>query len=125
MLRRIAGTRGLLVGDAAGAPSPLTAGGLDPCFRLSTVATEAIVDHLVRDDQDLLAAYSGDRFRPRFTSRLLMRRLLTSLDDPRLVEAVCLSLRIFPGSAIARSVLFGANSFPGEPREGRATARLA
>ena len=35
MLRRVAGTRGLLVGDAAGAPSPLTAGGLDPCFRLS------------------------------------------------------------------------------------------
>jgi len=125
MLRRIAGTRGLLVGDAAGAPSPLTAGGLDPCFRLSTVATEAIVDHLVRDDQGLLETYSGDRFRPRFASRLIMRRLLTALDDPRVLEAVCVSLRIFPASSIARAVFFGANSFPGEPCEGRATARLA
>jgi len=125
MLRRIAGTRGLLVGDAAGAPSPLTAGGLDPCFRLSTVAAGAIVDHLVRDDQGLLEAYSGDCFRPRFMSRLFMRRLLTALDDPRGLEAVCLSLRIFPASSIARAVLFGRNSFPGEPTEAQATARLA
>ena len=125
MLRRIACTRGLLVGDAAGAPSPLTAGGLDPCFRLSAVAVEAIVHHLVHDDQRALAAYSGDRFRPRFKSRLLMRRALTALDDPRLVEAVCLSLRIFPGSTIARSVLFGPNSFPGRPNAALPTATLA
>ena len=78
-----------------------------------------------RDDQDLLAAYSGERFRPRFTSRLFMRRILTALDDPRLVEVVCLSLRIFPASAIARALLFGPNSFPGEPTDTRATARLA
>lgn len=125
ILRRIAGTRGLLVGDAAGASSPLTAGGLDPCFRLSAVAAEAIVDHLVHDDQGPLAAYSGDRFRRRFTSRLLMRRMLTALDDPRLVEAVCLSLRIFPASAIARAVLFGANSFPGGSNGALPTPRPA
>lgn len=125
MLRRVAGTRGLLVGDAAGAPSPLTGGGLDPCFRLSAVATEAIVDHLIYDDQSLLATYTGDQFRPRFTSRLLMRRMLTAFNDPRLVEAVCLSLRIFPASSIARTVLFGANSFPGGPGETQAAASLA
>jgi flavin-dependent dehydrogenase len=122
MLRRVAGTRGLLVGDAAGAPSPLTAGGLDPCFRLTAVAAEAIVDHLVRDDQTLLATYSGARFRPRFTSRLLMRRLLTSLENPLVVEAVCLSLRLSPGSSIARAVLFGAHSFPGDTDEAQAAS---
>ena len=125
MLRRVAGTRGLLVGDAAGAPSPLTAGGLDPCLRLTAVASEAIVDHLIRDDQTLLATYSGERFRPRFTSRLLMRRLLTALDDPRLVEAVCLSLRFFPAKSIARGVLFGAHSFPGDAGETQAETRFA
>jgi flavin-dependent dehydrogenase len=120
MLRRVAGTRGLLVGDAAGAPSPLTAGGLDPCFRLSTVAAETIVDHLVRDDQRLC-----DRFRSRFTWRFLMRRLLTAFDDPRLIEVVCLSLRVFPAKSIARTVLFGAHSFPDEPGDVQAAARLA
>ena len=35
VLRRIGGDRGLLVGDAAGAVSPLTAGGFDACLRLS------------------------------------------------------------------------------------------
>jgi flavin-dependent dehydrogenase len=125
MLRRIAGPRGLLVGDAAGAPSPLTAGGLDPCLRLSVLAAEAIVDHVAHDDHSLLATYSGDAFRPRFTSRLLMRRMLTALNDPRLVEGVCLSLRILPSSAIARTVLFGAGSFPSEPVDVQARERTA
>jgi len=43
------------------------------------------------------------------------------LDDPRLLEAVCLSLRFFPALSIARSVLFGVKSFPGEPGDGWAT----
>ena len=34
VLRNIANRHGLLIGDAAGAVSPLTAGGLDPCMRL-------------------------------------------------------------------------------------------
>ena len=42
VLRNIASTRGLLIGDAAGAVSPLTAGGLDPCMRLSTFAAKVI-----------------------------------------------------------------------------------
>ena len=37
VLRRIANENGLLIGDAAGAVSPLTAGGLDPALRLSKV----------------------------------------------------------------------------------------
>ncbi len=46
MLANIANGRGLLVGDAAGAPSPLTAGGLDPCLRLSALAVSVILRHL-------------------------------------------------------------------------------
>src|SRR6185436_3668596 len=38
VLRNISSPSGLLIGDAAGAVSPLTAGGLDPCMRLSTLA---------------------------------------------------------------------------------------
>ena len=38
VLRRLACPAGLLVGDAAGAVSPLTAGGLDPCLRMSELA---------------------------------------------------------------------------------------
>ena len=50
VLRRIASPRGLLVGDAAGAVSPLTAGGLDPCLRLSRLAAEVTLDHLAGGD---------------------------------------------------------------------------
>src|SRR5205823_14845653 len=46
VLRRIANSEGLLLGDAAGAVSPLTAGGLDPCMRLSKYAAEVIVECL-------------------------------------------------------------------------------
>ena len=42
VLRRISSGRGLLVGDAAGAVSPLTAGGLDPCVRISEQAAAVI-----------------------------------------------------------------------------------
>ena len=40
VLRKIANEHGLLIGDAAGAVSPLTAGGLDPAMRLSKFAAE-------------------------------------------------------------------------------------
>ena len=46
VLRNIANQKGLLIGDAAGAVSPLTAGGLDPCMRLSTLAAKVIPEYL-------------------------------------------------------------------------------
>ena len=46
LLRRISCADGLLVGDAAGAVSPLTAGGLDPCLRLSELAAAVLDDAL-------------------------------------------------------------------------------
>lgn len=115
ILERIGCIRGLLVGDAAGAPSPLTAGGLDPCLRLPQVAAAAVADHLLRDRQEVLRAYTGARFRPRFTSRLYARRLFDALDDPRLLEAACAILRLPPFRLLAREVFFGQNSFP-DPR---------
>jgi flavin-dependent dehydrogenase len=112
VLRRIACARGLLVGDAAGAVSPLTAGGLDPCMRLSGLAAEVIADYLKTNDPAMLARYSGARFRARFVSRLWMRRALSSVDSPRLVEAGCALMRRAPFRHLARHVFFGRGSFP-------------
>ena len=47
----IANERGLAVGDAAGAVSPLTAGGLDPCLRLSELAAKVIWRYLSTGDR--------------------------------------------------------------------------
>ena len=79
MLRRIANPRGLLVGDAAGAVSPLTAGGLDGAMRLSTFAAEVTAEYLERGDVAVLRQYSGDRFRARFLTRRWMRHAMDAL----------------------------------------------
>lgn len=112
VLRRIACARGLLVGDAAGAVSPLTAGGLDPCMRLSTLAASVITDYLKTGDADALAPYSGARFRSRFVSRLWMRKVLASVGSPLLLEAGCALMRRAPFDSLARHVFFGRGSFP-------------
>lgn len=112
VLRRIRNERGLLVGDAAGAVSPLTAGGLDPCMRLSTLAARVIAGYLETGDAGALAAYSGDLFRARFVSRLWMRRLIASVQTPALVEVACGLLRLPLLNSFAWHVFFGRGSFP-------------
>lgn len=112
VLKRIANGRGLLVGDAAGAVSPLTAGGLDPCLRLSSLAARVIIDYLKTDDARALAPYSGRRFRARFVSRLWMRRCLRALRSPLPLEAACAALRVPPFNLLAHHVFFGRGSFP-------------
>lgn len=112
VLRRIACPYGVLVGDAAGAVSPLTAGGLDPCLRLSRLAVRVIADLLGSGDAGALAAYAGHRFRARFTSRLWMRRLATAVRSPWLAELACAALRSGPLRALAAHVFFGDGSFP-------------
>jgi len=112
VLRRITSARGLLVGDAAGAVSPLTAGGLDPCLRLSTLAARVTDDYLTTGDPASLAPYSGRAFRARFASRLWMRRLLGGVRTPLLAEAACAALRLPPFHLLARHVFFGRGSFP-------------
>jgi len=112
VLRRIACGRGLLVGDAAGAVSPLTAGGLDPCMRLSGLAAEVIAECLATGETAALARYSGARFRARFASRLWMRKTLSSVNSPLLIEAACALMRRAPFRSLARHVFFGRGSFP-------------
>jgi len=110
--KRIANRRGLVVGDAAGAPSPLTAGGLDPCLRLSAFAAGVVGDYLRTSNETALADYSGRRFRTRFISRLWMRRMLAAVREPTLMEFACAILRLPGMRSIAWNVFFGRGSFP-------------
>lgn len=111
VLRRIANNHGLLVGDSAGAVSPLTAGGLDPCMRLSTFAAEVITNYLETNDRSVLESYSGKVFRARFTSRIWMRRAIAALNQPAL-ELAFLALRLPLVKSFAKHVFFGRGSFP-------------
>jgi flavin-dependent dehydrogenase len=112
VLPRIACARGLLAGDAAGAVSPLTAGGLDPCLRLSALAAAVAVDFLDTGDEAALAPYGGAAFRARFRTRLLLRRVLAAVRSPAAAELACAALRLPPLRTAARRVFFGRGSFP-------------
>lgn len=112
VLRNIANNHGLLVGDAAGAVSPLTAGGLDPCMRLSTLAAQVITQYLETGDAEVLKVYSGNLFRARFTSRLWMRRLIRRLERPTVLELACSALRLPLLNYLSWHVFFGRGSFP-------------
>ncbi len=112
VLPRLANSRGLLVGDAAGAVSPLTAGGLDPCMRLSSLAARVITDYLATANSEALTQYSGELFRSRFISRLWMRRLAAHVRQPTLLELACAALRLPLLNSLAWHVFFGRGSFP-------------
>ena len=112
VLRRIANQDGLLIGDAAGAVSPLTAGGLDPCMRLSAFAAETIAAYLETGNETELASYSGDLFRARFVSRLFMRRAIATVESRSLVELGCALFRLPILYWLAWQVFFGRGSFP-------------
>ncbi|HEV7746034.1 MAG TPA: NAD(P)/FAD-dependent oxidoreductase [Pyrinomonadaceae bacterium] len=112
VLRDIACQQGLLIGDAAGAVSPLTAGGLDPCMRLSTLAASVIEEYLTTGSAEALAAYSGELFRARFASRIWMRRLVSIIRQPALLDLACASLRLPILNSFAWHVFFGRGSFP-------------
>ncbi|MER6508372.1 NAD(P)/FAD-dependent oxidoreductase [Nonomuraea sp. NPDC001636] len=117
VLRRLACPDGLLVGDAAGAVSPLTAGGLDPCLRMSEPAAAVIADYLRTGDREVLKRYDGAALRARFRGRLSLRRLLAGIRSPVAAEAAVTVLRTRPGRALAARILFGDGSFPElEPR---------
>jgi flavin-dependent dehydrogenase len=112
VLGNIANASGLLIGDAAGAVSPLTAGGLDPCMRLSTLAAKVIAEYLETGNENSLAAYSGNLFRARFASRLWMRRLVSNVRQPALLELACAGMRLPILNSFAWHVFFGRGSFP-------------
>jgi len=112
VLGNIANSTGLLIGDAAGAVSPLTAGGLDPCMRLSAFAASVVTEYLSTGDVQALQAYSGELFRSRFASRLWARRIAAGLRQPQLLELGCAVLRLPVFSRLANHVFFGRGSFP-------------
>ncbi|HEX8395742.1 MAG TPA: NAD(P)/FAD-dependent oxidoreductase [Longimicrobium sp.] len=125
VLPRIACARGLLAGDAAGAVSPLTAGGLDPCLRLSELAASVTAAFLATGSEAALAPYDGAALRARFRTRLLIRRVLSAVRSPAAAEVACAALRLPPFRAAAHKVFFGRGSFPDvgagrEPRSGGA-----
>ena len=112
VLKNIANSTGLLIGDAAGAVSPLTAGGLDPCMRLSAFAASVVTEYLSTGDAQVLQAYSGELFRKRFISRLWARRIAATIRQPQLLELGCAVLRLPVFSRLAHHVFFGRGSFP-------------
>jgi len=112
VLRNIANTRGLLIGDAAGAVSPLTAGGLDACMRLSAFAAKVVGEYLSSGNPQILKTYSGELFRSRFASRLWARRVASTLSQRQLLELSCAFLRLPLMNRLARHVFFGRGSFP-------------
>lgn len=112
VLRTIANTNGLLIGDAAGAVSPLTAGGLDPCMRLSAFAAQVVGEYLSSGNPAALQMYSGELFRARFASRLWARRIASTFNQRQLLELSCAILRLPLLNRLARHVFFGRGSFP-------------
>jgi flavin-dependent dehydrogenase len=112
VLRNIANTDGLLLGDAAGAVSPLTAGGLDPCMRLSAFAAQVVGEYLSSGNPEALSMYSGELFRARFASRLWARRIASTFGQRPIIELGCAVLRLPVLNRIARHVFFGRGSFP-------------
>jgi flavin-dependent dehydrogenase len=116
VLRRISCREGLLVGDAAGAVSPLTAGGLDPCLRLSEHAAAVLHDALRNGRPGALSAYDGAALRARFRGRLLLRRGLAQVRTPAIAAAGFGLLRTPFGRGAAERILFGDGSFPSAVR---------
>jgi flavin-dependent dehydrogenase len=111
VLRRIGCARGLLVGDAAGAVSPLTAGGLDPCLRLTAQAVEVADRFLMDGSTEVLSAYTGRPYQRHFVIRRGLRDVLFRLRHPLLAEAALVALR-GPLRAMASTLFFGRGSFP-------------
>ena len=120
--RTISTTRGLLVGDAAGAVSPLTAGGLDAAIRLSTFAAMTL-DRSLASGTRLPDLYSGERFRTRFVSRVWMRHLFSFL-RPSHVEAAVFLLDRTALRRLGEKIFFGHGSFPIDREELGAVAEV-
>lgn len=112
LLPRISCERGLLIGDAAGAVSPLTAGGLDGAMRLSRYAAEVLAAAVERNSPELLVLYSSRGTAARFISRRWMRRVIAAVRSPQLMELGCTLLRSGPLKGLAEHIFFGRGSFP-------------
>jgi flavin-dependent dehydrogenase len=125
LLPSIASPHGLLVGDAAGAVSPLTAGGLDPCLRQARLAVEVTRRWLGRRQGAALAAYQDGGLRQRFRGRRLLRAGMARLDRRALVELAFRAMTLAPLERLAARVFFGRGSFPDLDLDAAIAAREA
>jgi len=117
VLSKLAQRRGLLLGDAAGAVSPLTAGGLDQCLRMSELAAKVIWKFLSTGDPAQLAAFDGRVFGAAFRGRRWMRTAYAWGCRNPLMESGCAVLRSSWGRTWAQQVFFGRGSFPDAAEE--------
>jgi len=99
-----AGDRVLLVGDAAGLVSPLTAGGIHTALDSGRRAGDAIAAALARDPGGRLVV---DPPVPQFTLKRWMRRAYDLVQDDRLFD---LAVRSASFAAFARRVFFHSRS---------------
>jgi flavin-dependent dehydrogenase len=120
VLSKIGKDRGMLVGDAAGAPSPLTAGGLDACFRLSEFAAQTAARSL-SGDRFAMARYRGGLFKTRFLSRRWMRRIMAAVRAPTAIEGAFGLLASPLLRGLVWRVFFGRGSFPDVSARGAAS----
>jgi flavin-dependent dehydrogenase len=100
------------VGYAAGALSPLTAGGLDPCLRLSELAAKVISRYLTTGESIHFAAYDGAQLRRRFRVRRALRAAFAAAGRNPIFELGHALLRTPPGRRVASHLFFGNGSFP-------------
>ncbi|TWT47963.1 putative oxidoreductase/MT0587 [Thalassoglobus neptunius] len=115
LLPKIASSRGLLVGDASGAVSPLTAGGLDPCLRLSQFAASVIDDLLDESLNEIPSLYHSRIWKGRFVKRKILRTILESIRSRFMIDFGWSALQTPLGRAFAQRIFFGRGSFPDSP----------
>ncbi|MEM1423196.1 MAG: NAD(P)/FAD-dependent oxidoreductase [Planctomycetota bacterium] len=101
MVRPMAGERVMLVGDAAGMVSPLTAGGIQTALEYGRLSGVALADHLLDNGPDPARAVRS-RIEP-FGLKHAMRWAIDRRPPNALVDAM---LRIGPVQALAQTVFF-------------------
>jgi flavin-dependent dehydrogenase len=101
VLRRIGGDRVLLVGDAAGMVSPLTAGGIHNALRFGRLAGRAVADHLLDGGPDPAGVLAGQASTG--WTKLAMRALWEHAPPNPVLDRVGFSR---PALAAARLVFF-------------------
>jgi digeranylgeranylglycerophospholipid reductase len=100
VIRPVAADRVLLVGDAAGMVSPMTAGGIYTAFKHGAEVADAIADHLLADGPD--PAVMAKTY-PRFRTKALLRRIM-DLGPPDWLMNILVGTP--PMRALARLVYF-------------------
>lgn len=101
LVRPLATDKVMLIGDAAGMVSPLTAGGIHNALRFGRRAAQAIADHLLAGGPEPSAALAREL--PGYAAKAALRRLLDTAPPNRLLDQ---ALRTAPMRAFARHVYF-------------------